>query len=607
MGKMDSEKIAIIGLATCLPGANSKWVFWNNLCAGVDSTGKFPISRINKLKPFINASGIENYEYKKGGFLQNIDAFDYNFFKIPKIEAVYMHPAQRIFLQNAVSALEDAGYGGNKWRGENIGVYVGSIGQMEVTGYQHITKKIHSKVSPTGIFSSGIAGRLSYFMDFRGESVVLDSACSSSFAALKYACNSLKNKECKGAVVGGVQLNIFPDKMEYSIGVESEDGHTRSFDIDATGTGISEGVCTIIIKRLEDAIRDNDHIYAVIRNIISNQDGHSLGIAAPNPKAQVNLIERLLDESTLKDFDYLYLELHGTGTKLGDQVEIKAISDTLERLRKRFKDQISIGSVKANIGHTFACSGLASLAKCCLMMRNRMICHQINFSKTSYSNSVNELINTDKVGILEDQLNIACSISNFGLSGTNYMCLLSDYKYGQLIDKKKKIFQKELFVLSAITETALRRGIEHMLLFLIGNRDMDLANMCYTLATGRGHYNYRLAIVCESIDELILKLKQFSFYSIPEKNIYYSYTRKLTDPRQNLKFGEIGNLEIENANRVLERRSSDSVDFLFFVSAYISGFDINWDLMYKNRQLHKVSLPTYNFDKIKCWPEREEQ
>lgn len=611
MNKEDSgNQIAIIGMAVNFPGANNKQVYWHNICSGVDSTGRFPKSREQELQPYQDVLKIDKNNYKNGGYLNDVSSFDYNYFKIPKIEAILMQPAQRLFMENALTAIEDAGYGGDRWYGKKIGVYVGSIGTMEVTGYQHIIKKMNMTISPTGMFSSGIAGRLSYFMNFTGESVGLDSACSSSFAALKYACGSLKNYECDGAVVGGVQLSIYPDTSEYSVGVESLDGHTKAFDVKADGTGVSEGVCTIVLKRLADALSDRDHIYGVVCSVRSKQDGRSLGLAAPNPRAQTDIMRELFERDQIRPKDISYMELHGTGTKLGDAIELKALNMALELTSDSSSEPIPIGSVKANIGHTFACSGLAGLIKCCMMMENRKICPQINFSTPSYEDKKSRFkINRTLTEFPLKETKLTCIISNFGLSGTNYVCAISNYNEHK--KSSQTDLQKNLFVLSAKTKASMEQSIEEYIGFFNKDKSINLSEVCYTASARRGHYEHRLAIICESVDEIIEALRAFHFCSNPEYNTYYSYAKRLTDPRQTMGFGEINEESYENLNKeveailtmVLNNDGIEETNLKRIASCYVSGANVNWDKMYSNQDVYSISMPTYAFDKIKCWPE----
>ena len=605
---LTDRDIAVIGVAVHVPGADRKDTYWANLSAGVDSTGSFPKARELELESYVKVLDCGDVTYKRGGYLNDISSFDYKYFKIPKSEANLIQPDQRLFLESALTAMEDAGYGGNRWYGKNIGVFVGYIGTMEITGYPNISKVMGADASPTALFSSGIAGRLSYFMNFTGESVMVDSACSSSFAALKYACNALKLKECDGAVVGGVQLSVFPDEKEYSIGIESSDGHTRPFDSEADGTGVSEGVCSVIIKRLPDAVRDGDHIYGVIRAVQSNQDGRSLGLSAPNPKAQTELFFRTCQKLNLDPGDISYLELHGTGTKLGDSIEIQALTRSLEEMELPAGTKIPVGSVKANIGHTFSCSGLAGLIKCCLMIENRKLCPQINCDAPLYEERADRFrINRELTDFPETGPEFTCCISNYGLSGTNYLCILSEYADKKHLEQKER--DTELFVLSAMTESALRRQTEEMVSFLLKEKTVDLTDLCYTASVGRGHYQYRLAILCETAEELKMSLANFRFCSEPEHNVFYSCVRKLTDPRQKIKFGELNQESFSRLNQkvgvlinsVLQSDSTDAEVKKQIAFCYTSGADIDWDTLYGSRCASVVSMPTYSFDKTRCW------
>lgn len=607
---MDKEKIAIIGMAVNLPGAKKLDTFWANLCAGVDSTGAFPKRRAKELEGYVRACGESNCTYRPGGYINDLSSFDYNYFKITKKEAISMLPAQRIFLENVITALEDSGYGGKCWYGKRIGVYVGYIGNMELLSYQHIVGKMNAGVSATGTLSSNIAGRVSYYMNFTGESVLIDSACASSFGALHMACKALKNNECEAAIVGGVQVNVFPKQTGFSIGIESPDGHTRPFDELANGTGEAEGAVTIIIKRVDKAINDHDHIYGIIESITTNQDGKSLGLSAPNPLAQTSLVVQSIKAACIQSDDLDYLELHGTGTKLGDPIELNATKRALETCRNKKECYWNIGSLKANIGHTFAVSGIAGLVKCCLMMTHRKICPQINFSKFSQ-----EFDNSDGVykvaGDLmswEEKERHICGISNFGFSGTNYHCIISEYIQSDKLRKRGLKKKSELFVLSAVTNYSLNQLVKQHLYYLLEHEETSLSDLCYTLSTGRGHYNYRLAIICKNIEELIAKLRDFNNMTKTEAGIYYAKSVRITDKRQVERFGELNMNALiqlnENVKEIVSEYKKTPNDFTIMriAAAYIGGAVIDWEDMYDNEDRYKVSLPTYVFEKTCCWP-----
>lgn len=601
---MNNDKIAIIGISVNFPGANNIDEFWRNLCGKVDSAGAFPIQRRKNLEGYMKNCGLENREFKNGAYLKDISGFDYKYFKIPKVEALAMSPHQRLFLESAVSALEDAGYGGERLCSKNIGVYVGNIGDNDLITYQNILEASTDENTSTGALSANITGRLSYLMDFRGPSMLLDSACSSSLAALNAACQGIRADDCEAAIVGAVQLSIFPD-IEIELGIESADGHTRPFDQFSEGTGAGEGVASLVIKPYEKAKRDRDHIYCVIKSLVGNQDGRSVGLSAPNPQAQTDLIKKSLKEAGVEAGDIDYLELHGTGTKVGDPIEFRALQQALAGRDHDYK--CDIGSVKANIGHLFACSGLAGIVKCCLMLHHQKLTPQINLSELNHQINLKGSafqINTEMKPWGNGSKKLLCGVSNFGFSGTNYHVLLE----GEEFVPKQPTKENEIFILSAMSKESLERIIKKYFRVLSLNNTIDLSDICYTVSTGRGHYKYRLAIICASVEELKDKLKEFDFCSEFGNGIYYHAVNKILDNRITPRFGDLTRAEAKKLNSRMEdimiqiKASGSRELYDRLCMAYINGGESTWDQLYSNREVKRISLPTYSFDKTECWP-----
>ena len=364
----NNHDIAIIGIAAKFPGAENIEEFWNNIEVGRDCINSYPLEREKDSRPFVlHFSSMQDGEYKyaNGGYLREIDMFDNDFFKISPAEASLMDPNQRMFLQTAWNALEDAGLNKEELKESKTGVY---LGYSNAPLYSQLITKLSPdlyQMSVAGNVASIIASRISYMLDLRGPSMLIDTACSSSMVATHMACKALINGECDMAISGGVKINIAPVEGISNIGIEASSGVTKTFDDSSTGTVWGEGVAAIILKPLKKAIEDGNQIYAVIKGSAINQDGTSVGITAPNKKSQTDVICNAWKDAKIDPKTISYIEAHGTGTQLGDTVEIEALSEAFRKYTDK-KQFCAIGSVKTNIGHLDAMSGMSGLIKAIL-------------------------------------------------------------------------------------------------------------------------------------------------------------------------------------------------------------------------------------------------
>lgn len=608
-----NSHIAIIGMAVNVPGAANIEEFWGNLCGGVESVGPIPAGRKRDIEEYLNSLGNEKESvFRDSGFIYEIDKFDHEFFKILKREGIAMSPSQRLFLQTAYSSIENAGYGGTALKSSRTGVYVGYISDLDGYQYQDIVKQSKDSQSATGALTANISGRLSYFMDFKAPSILVDSACSSSMSALNLACQGIYNGDCDQAIVGGVQLKVLPMISHDNIGIESPDGHTRPFADDANGTGEGEGIVSILIKPYEKAVEDNDNIYAVIRSIHSNQDGYSVGLSAPNPEAQTALVNEALVKASVKAEEITYIEAHGTGTKLGDPIEIHALTQAY-RMQTDREQFCALGSVKSNIGHLYASSGLVSLIKCSLMLTRRMIPASINIkalnSRIQFENSP-FYVNLQNKKWETNTLPRRCGVSNFGFSGTNCHTILEEYIEPEHASQADKAFP---FVLSATTRAGLNLIVKAYYDYLYLNSSIRLPDICFTTSMGRGHYQYRLAIVVKDTKELIRKLAEFEYATQTSSGIYVGSVKGVQNSRKEVQWGELTGDEIEQLNHSTVKsissftKSLENADRDLFIgklcSLYVRGANPVWKGLFKHEYVKRISLPTYIFNAQRCWPQ----
>ena len=585
---MKENKIAIIGMACKFPGADNVEDFWQNLCHGIESVGELPPERAHKIKPQLKAMGVdENPEYKKAGYLNNLFKFDNFFFGIINREAVAMSPAQRLFMEVGYHALEDAGYGGNALYGSKTGVFVGYISDLDSQEYQKMISMSKDKATPTGALSSNLCGRFSYFLNLSGPSMMVDTACSSSLSALNVACNSIKNGECKQALVGGVQIDLYPYDM-HKIGIESENGHLRPFDQMADGTCVGEGVAAILIKGYEDAVRDRDHIYAVVDAVGVNQDGRSIGLSAPNPNAQKALIVDTISKSGKTVDDITYIEAHGTGTALGDPIEMNVLANIFREKRNNNEEKsCGIGSVKANIGHLYAVSGLAGIIKCCCMFKYKKIPATINFNqlnkKIKWKNT-GLYINKEMVDWDDSKGKRCCGISNFGFSGTNCHVILEE---PDEVHRNMDVQDYYPFVLSADSFQELNRMIKKYMYYIQKNAEAEYKDICFTASLGRKHGRVRLAINADSKIMLLEKLHNFRGITDVKEEIYVG-SKFVRDEMELKELKEAGAKYCKSEKQDSEKRRIIS---RHLCELYVSGILPDWNTFFDNSDAVRVSLP----------------
>lgn len=583
------DDIAIVGISAKMPRAENKEEFWELIINSTDCVTDFPKERKELGKKYLKAIGKnEDVDFVKAAYLDEIDEFDYSFFGITPNEAKLMDPNQRLFLQEAWNCLDDAGYGDKKLSGKNIGLFVG-YDNSTVNEYRQMISDISPEsltLSIAGNLVPAIASRISHILDFHGPAMVVDTACSSALLAIHLACMCIQNKQCESAVVGSVKLSMLPILIGEKLGVEANDWRTKAFDDSADGTGVGEGVGAIFIKPLKQAIKDGDDIYAVIKGGMSNHDGNSIGLTAPNTLAQEKVILDAWKNAGVKGSEISYIEAHGTGTKIGDPIEIQGLTKAFSKYTDE-KQFCAIGSVKTNIGHLDHASGIASIIKVAMALKNKKLPPTRNFKTPNrIINFINSpfYVNTQLKDWESENGPLRCGISSFGLSGTNVHLVLEE------APKKEKINNDYLNILtlSAKSKRSLKKYIEDIKLF-IDETEESFSDVCYTLNACRGDYEYRIALVAENCKEAYEKLSLLEESNdeieLANNNIYYGNKDKSKNVIVNL--DEFSDSKIKNRDKLIEAAKK-----------YCSGVDICWDNLYKN--FNKVHLPLYPFDKKKC-------
>jgi len=622
---ISSHDIAIIGINARIGEANNVDEFWNKICNGYDFIREYPLERKIDTEKYLEyckdtKSTEQKNQYVQKAYMDDIDKFDCALFNITPTDANLMDPAQRLFLQSAWSAIEDAGYGGEKLTGTRTGIYVG-YNNISSEDYLKFIEKLNPELiglSLAGNIKSIIASRLSYILDFRGPAVIIDTACSSSLVAVHNACQALRTGECDTALAGGVKLNLVPNIIsnDENIGTSSSTGRTKTFDNSADGTGGGEGVACIVLKPLYKAVEDSDNIYAVIKGSAINQDGTSVGITAPNSAAQEDVIVKAWEDAEIDPRTVSYIEAHGTATKLGDPVEINGIERAFKNYTNK-KQFCAVGSIKTNVGHLDSAAGIAALIKVILALKNKQIPPNIHF------NSPNRKINfidspvyvVDKLTQWDPDEDVRiCGVSSFGLSGTNCHIVLEEAP--KLIDKSNE-FNEDVYLLtlSANRIEELKKLINAYKHTFEKNSEIDLANICYTASSGRGHYKYRLAMIIKSKEDYINRVYKILSKQIEtdtDENIFYgefkiSDERKLDREPEEItekEFKLLNNEAREIIKQVLNNITSDNeFQFKKLCEVYAKGADINWDSLYEGERHSKVSIPTYPFSESRHWIE----
>lgn len=590
------KDIAIIGMSVKMPEAKDLDEFWENIKIGKDCITDFPEERRRDVEGILE---LNNVEYAKGAYLKDIDKFDYKFFKFTPREARLMNPNQRMFLETAFEAIEDAGYGGMKLSNSRTGVFVGYIGECNRYNYKDIMSEEDNPeeaVSVVGNLPAIIPSRISYMLNLNGPAINVDTACSSSLVAVHLACQSLKSNECEMAIAGGVKINLLPIIGKMKLGIESSDGKAKTFDESSDGTGFGEGVGAILLKPLETAIKDGDNIYGIIKGSAINQDGTSSGITAPNAVSQADVIKRAWENSNIDPSTITYIEAHGTGTKLGDPIEVEGIQRAFESYTNR-KQFCAVGSIKTNIGHLYDTAGIAGLIKSVLAIKNKQIPPSIHFEKPNKYIKFEEspLYINDKLSKWETEgYPRRCGVSSFGLGGTNCHVILEEPpKVNKEIDEVSMDYN--ILTLSAESETALKEIVNRYINFT--DNDFNISSLCYTANTGRGHYKFRLALIFKDKEELRASLKkivnnEFKFNCI--ENIYHG-CNKATENRL------LDNKSVEAIKSFIDSKYKAKDILERIAMLYIQGANIKWESMYSGEEIQKISLPKYPFDKERCW------
>jgi acyl transferase domain-containing protein/NAD(P)-dependent dehydrogenase (short-subunit alcohol dehydrogenase family)/acyl carrier protein len=616
-GTLEAGEIAIIGISGRYPCARNLEEFWENLKSGRDCISEIPVSRWD-----ISKYNDEELYCRWGGFLEDVDMFDPLFFNISPGDARYMDPQERLFLETVWALLEDAGYSREAMRksaqreiGGEVGVFVG------VTSYTyHLLGPGETHHTPT---PSSIANRVSFIFNFHGPSLVVDTACSSSLVALHMACESIKKGECQVAVAGGVNVYLHPCKYieMCSTGMLSPKGRCHTFGEGADGFVPGEGVGAVLLKPLSSATADNDHIYAVIKGSAVNHGGRTNGYTVPNPNAQAVLIEKALTNAQIHPRTISCIEAHGTGTSLGDPIEIAGLNKAYKRYTQE-THYCSIGSVKTNIGHLESAAGIAGLTRVVLQFKHKQLVPSLHAKqlnpKIDFVHSPvyiqQELTGWKPPVIQEEGEEIVyprrAAVSSFGAGGANAHVILEEWSEEDSQGQQENTGQGQvtgdgkhdtpyLLVLSAKNEERLKVYAKEIKDFLAVTSHR-LEDIAYTLAVGREAMNQRIVLRVSGIAAAVEKLNQYC-QGVPDIEHVYTGSKKAGQAKSSLfiegKEGE------EYTRSIIRGGKLDKIALL-----WVSGVEIDWDLLYcaaggvwHSCAARRISLPTYPFARERYW------
>ncbi len=503
------EPIAIVGMGCRFPGSNNLDEFWQVLHDGVDATSPTPSDRWD-METFYDPDQRQpgKLYVRHGGYLDQVDQFDPLFFGISPREAVSMDPQQRLLLEVSWEALEHAGYIPKSLIGSPTGVFVGI---MNLDYFQLATDlPLIDAHTATGNAFSVTSGRLSYTLGFQGPSMAIDTACSSSLVAVHLACQSLRSGECNLALASGVNHILSPIGTinECQAHMLAPDGHCKTFDQAADGYARGEGCGVVVLKRLSDALADNDRVLAVIRGSAVNQDGRSGGLTVPNGPSQQAVIRRALENARVTPDQVSYIEAHGTGTSLGDPIELRAL-DAVFGQHCPADRPLVVGSVKTNFGHLESAAGVAGLIKLVLSLQHQEIPPHLHLKNPSSQIPWNELairVPTQLTPWQPINDKHIAGLSSFGFSGTNTHILVEAAPEREPVTPQRTT---QLFTLSAKSETALTELVEAYTQHIPNHPEQSLADICCTANTGRTDFDHRLAVVTESTQDLLDQLAAF--------------------------------------------------------------------------------------------------
>jgi len=563
-------KIAIIGISLCHGKAENYNEFWGNLI-------------------YRNKGDHDNYEdgtsktsaYSNGWEKRNKSKnFDNSFFSISNNEASNMPMSHRRILENACEAFEDAGYAGERINGSRTGIF---IGKDHSSDFEYMGQSPSGDIEVSASWNCLLANRISHIFDLRGPSVLLDTSCTSGLAAVHMACNSIRLDECDMALAGGICIEIEQERHDgYNLDfIRSKSGVTRIFDQNADGLVWESGAGCILLKEYNAALKDRDHIYAVILGSDMNNNGESNGLLAPNPRAIEDAMVCAWKKSSIDPEKLVYIEANGSGTSIGDAIEFKACTRAMSHFTEK-QQFCGLGSVKGQINHLSAASGIAAIAKLALSLQYKLLPGMVGFQQPNERIPICEspfyIFDQDKK--LPNNIPVTVGLNAFGFGGTNIHMVMETH-----IERREPSCHCEQYLLtvSAVTSETLLILLNRYIKYL-ETHNVDLYDFCYTLNTGRKHQKVRAAFIATDTLDLLEKLRCFykQERQIIDNGIYYSMQK-----------GGCNVYAGWQTPKILKDCCYEELHSICM--AYIAQFEVNWQRAYFGCEGFKLNLPTYPF------------
>jgi len=591
--------VAIIGLSGRYPGAADVNRFWDNLAAGRNCISEVPPERWEHSRFFDEKKAQSGKTYTRwAGLLDDVDCFDRLFFNITPHDAQQMSPQERLFLQEAYASIEDAGYTPeNLCPSRKVGSFVGVVNEHYATGVRFWS----------------IANRISYLFNFHGPSMAVDTACSSSLTAVHLAIESLRSGDSEVAIAGGVNLIVAPAHLIdlSSIMMLSSGDKCKPFAVDGDGFVDSEAVGAIVLKPIHRAVADGDHIYGVIKGSAVNSGGKTHGYMAPNPNMQAQLVSDALQRAGVDARSVSYMEAHGTGTLLGDPIEIAGLSKAFRHWTQDTQF-CAIGSAKSNVGHSESASGFVGISKVLMQMKHQTLAPslhagtlnpKIRFADTPFV--LQQKLAPWRRPILEldgqpqERPRIA-GVSSFGAGGANAHVVIEEYisplNANEVLTQASR--GPAMIVLSARNDDRLKEQVQRLLAAIISTRidvDLTLTNVAYTLQVGRDAMEERLALLVDSLDDLQFKLTAFAAGREDVEGVYRGHAKRKA---LSMLSGD------EDMDMTIQAWVAKG-KFGKLLDLWVKGFSFDWNVLYEKESgishPSRISLPTYPFARESYW------
>ncbi|MGN7972315.1 SDR family NAD(P)-dependent oxidoreductase [Serratia sp. 22264] len=612
-----NEPIAIVGMTGRFPMAQDLDAFWDNLVNGKDCISEIPEQRWDWRALYGDPlREVNKCQVKWGGFIDGIDEFDPLFFGISPKEAELMDPQQRLLMTYIWNVIEDAGYSAGEISGTDTGIFVGT----GMSGYGSLISEARLPIegySLTGIVPSVGPNRMSFFLNVHGPSEPVETACSSSLIAIHRAVQAINAGECEQAIVGGVNTLVTPDGyISFSkAGMLCQDGRCKTFSSAANGYVRGEGVGMLFLRKLSVAEASGDHIYGLIRSSAENHGGRANSLTAPNPKAQTALLKRAYTKAGIDPRSIGYIEAHGTGTPLGDPIEIDGLKSAFQDLYRKTPaatdlhdrpQHCGLGSVKTNIGHLEMAAGIAGVIKVLLQLQHKTLV------KSLHSEQLNPYIQLDNSPfyvVRENQPWLApqdaqgqaqprrAGVSSFGFGGANAHIVLEEYTGGTTAtdEQGKEPAELAMVILSAKNAERLMAAAQNLLSRITAENKArpPLDELAYTLQVGRDAMDQRLGILVSSLDELAEKLSQFLSGEEAIDGLYRGNVRQNKDML---------------AMFVTDEDMTATLDLWFhkrkhakILALWVKGMAVDWYRLYPQQRPKRISLPTYPFATDQYW------